>query len=785
METRKFLSIILLMGVFQTSYGQLTDDQVIETVQQAQNQGKKQEEIIYLLTQKGVTQAQLERIKTHHEQERTSRNFETSRERLEKNVSENQHSNVQATENDVFGRNMFNTKKLTFEPNLNIPTPDFYKLGPGDEIIIDIWGNSEISIKQQISPEGCIYISGLGPVYLNGRLIKEASIYLKKVMGKIYSDLNSPEPRTFLNVSLGQIRSIKVNIMGEVIMPGTYTLSSLATVFHALYSAGGVSDVGTLRNIKIFRNGKPLKNIDIYDYILKGDNSCDLTLQDGDNINVGTFQKIVSISGKVIRPMKYEMKKGEKLGQLLEFAGGFTSDAYKKNITLVRKGESEYKMFTIESPEYDSRDLFNGDAIRVDAILDKFENRVSISGAVFRPGDFALSDKLNTIKELIHMAEGLKGDAFLERAILYRNKKDLTVEILSLDLEKLLNNRVEDLQLQHDDRLYIPSRNSLREGYTIEIFGEVKDPRSYPFVDNMTIEDAVVQAGGLKESASVVRIDVSRRIKAPKSSAEAPNETQLFCFALKDNLMIDGKKNFILEPFDEIYVRRSPAYREQQKIQVEGEILYPGIYVKNSVNERLSDLIKRAGGVSSKAYIKGARLIRQMNSDEQMKVTSALKLAKNIQGDSISIASLDIGTSYYVGIDLDQALRKPGSEYDVVLRASDRLHIPNFNSTVKISGAVMYPNAVTYSQKKKLKSYIENAGGFANRAKKRKVYVLYMNGTIATRKHMHYPKVEPGCEIIVPLKSPHKRIGWAGLMGTVTSTTSLAAMVTAILNNTK
>ena len=393
--------------------------------------------------------------------------------------------------------------------------------------------------------------------------------------------------------------------------------------------------------------------------------------------------------------------------------------------------------------------------------------------------------KLNTLKELVSMAEGVKGDAFLERTILYREKEDLTTEILSIDLKKLLNGETEDLQLKNNDRLYVPSRNSLREGYTIEIHGEVKNPQTYSYVDNMTLEDAVVQAGGLKESASVIRVDVSRRIKAPKSTEEVPSEAQLFSFALKDGLTIEGKENFILEPFDEIYVRRSPAYREQQNVYIEGEIMYSGAYAKSNVNERLSDLVKRAGGVTSKAYIKGARLMRQMNKDEYLKVTSALKLARNSQDDSISIASLDIGNSYYVGIDLYKALQHPGSDHDIVLRAGDHLHIPNLNSTVKISGAVMYPNAITYDKNKKLKSYIENAGGYAHRAKKKKVYILYMNGMIATRKHMRNPKIEPGCEIIVPMKTTRKGFGWAEFMSTATSTTSLAAMVTAILNNTK
>lgn len=400
MKIRKSLfAIIILLCIPLVNFAQLTDAQVIETVKQAQAQGKSQDEIILLLSQKGVTQAQVERIKSGYEQPSAGVVQSSNRERLEKVSSENQPISQHLTENDVFGRNMFNNKKLTFEPNLNIPTPDNYKLGPGDEIIIDIWGNSEASIKQQISPEGSIYISGLGPIYLNGKLIQEATAYLKKVFSKIYADLNSSDPKTFLKLSLGQIRSIKVNIMGEVVMPGTYTLPSLATVFHALYSAGGISNVGTLRNIKLYRNGNLLKNIDIYEYITKGNNSCDITLQDGDNLNIGTFEKIISLTGKVKRPMRYELKKEETIKDILEYAGGFSSDAYKKNLTLMRKGNTEYQIFTVESEEYPDLVLNNGDVLRVDAILNKFSNRVTIEGSVYRPGDFALSNKLNTLKE--------------------------------------------------------------------------------------------------------------------------------------------------------------------------------------------------------------------------------------------------------------------------------------------------------------------------------------------------------------------------------------------------
>ena len=787
---RFFIFIVLMLGITGIARAQMSDAQVIEAVKEAQAQGKSQDEIVVMLAEKGVTKEQVMRIKENYEKQGSNQGglSQGNRERVD-TISVGNRDVVLVTEGDqksIFGRNLFSNKNLTFEPSLNIPTPDNYKLGPGDEVIIDIWGNSETTIRQVISPEGNINVSGIGPIYLNGKQIKEASSYLKNMFSRIYSDLSSENSGTFLKLSLGQIRSIQVNIMGEVVMPGTYTLPSLATVFHALYSAGGVNNVGTLRDIVVYRNGKLLKRVDVYEYIMNGDDSFDITLQDGDLINVGTYQKIISISGNVKRPMRYELKNDEGLSKLLDYAGGFTSSAYKKNLNINRKGDTEHQIFTVFSEEYPSFVLADGDVVTVDPILEKYKNRVSINGAVFRDGNYAINDAIKTVKDLVLVAEGPREDAFLDRAILYREKDDLTREVISVDLGKLLNGEIEDIPLKKNDNLYVPSALALREGYVINIRGEVKSPKEYPYVDNMTLEDAVVQAGGLLESASVVRIDVARRIKSPKSTTEAQEEAQLFTFALKDGLMIDGAKSFLLEPFDEIYVRRSPGYREQRNVQVIGEVLYPGVYAKMSVNDRLSDLIKRAGGVTSKAYVKGARLERRLNQDELLRISSAQKLARFTEGDSISMESLDLGKTYYVGIDLEKALANPGGEADLVLREGDVLYVSNYINTVKISGAVMYPNAVTYQRKMKLRDYVDNAGGYSMNAKKRRAYVLYSNGTLAVRRGWKRPKIEPGCEIRVPMKLERKnRFGLPEILSLTTSTTSIAAMVTAILNNTK
>lgn len=789
---RFLIFIVLMLGVTVITYAQMTDTQVIEAVKSAQAQGKSQDEIILMLSQKGVTKEQVLRIKANLEGQGghvgESQIEGTDRMRTNYNFGDRRDSlllGLKKSKNSVYGRELFNNKLLTFEPSLNIPTPGNYKLGPGDEVIIDIWGNSEETIRGVISPEGSINVPNLGPIYLNGKLVDEASAYLKNMLSRIYSDLNSENPGTFLKVSLGQIRSIQVNVMGEVVMPGTYTLPSLASVFHALYAAGGVNNVGTLRDVVLYRNGKAFKHVDIYDYIMNGNNSFDITLQDGDLINVGTYAKIVTVVGKVKRPMQYEMKGEETLGKLLKYAGGFASDAYKKNVNVSRKGDSEFQMYTVYNEDFDNFKLANGDSIMIDSIVNRYENRVSVTGAVYRPGNYAINNSIKTVKDLVNVVEGPREDAFLNRVILYREKEDLTREMLAVDLGKLLRGEIDDIPLKKNDYLYVPSATELRGDYVIDIRGEVKNPRKYPFVENMTLEDAVLQAGGLLESASTVRVDVSRRIKAPNSTEEAPAEAELFTFALKDGLVVEGDPEFTLEPFDEISVRRSPGYREQQNVMVRGEVLYPGVYAKRSSDDRLSDLVKRAGGITSKAYVNGTRLLRRMNADELERVKSAMQLAKHSSRDSVVIDSMAFEQGYYVGINLKEALENPGGESDLVLREGDILLVSNYVNTVKISGAVMHPNAVTYLKKMKYKDYIENAGGYSVDAKKRRAYVLYPNGTLAVCKG-NRTKIEPGSEIIVPLKSKDRnKMGLPEILSLASSTTSIAAMVTAILNNTK
>lgn len=782
------LLLFLVMQVALVSFGQMTDEQVVTMLREAQSQGKSQEEMIVLLTQKGVTREQLERIRANYTEDTRDSVVEsgvTERERTEVPVATVTPQRSERAESRVFGREVFNSELLTFEPNLNIATPDNYVLGPGDEVIIDIWGDSKQTLRQSIAPDGTIIDPQIGPITLNGLTIQEANSRLKNAYSRIYSTMNGEEPTTFMKMSLGEIRSIRVNVMGEVVVPGTYTLPSLASLFHALYCAGGVNNIGSLRAVKVSRGGKPLAEVDIYDYLLKGKSGLDIRLEDGDVIIVPPYQNLVAVSGKVKRPLIYEMKEGEAMADLLDFAGGFTGDAYKEAVRVIRKSGREYQVFNVEKTGFAQFTLTDGDEIAVDSVLARFENRVEIRGAVYRAGMYALDGQVSTVRQLIEKAEGVRDDAFLNRAVLYRDMPNTMREAQSVDVKALLENRVEDIVLRKNDVLYIPSIYDLSEEQTIAVRGAVGNPGTFNYVEGMTLEDVIVQAGGLRESASVVKIDVARRIKNPKSMDVTNVLAENFTLTLKDGLVIDGNENFIIMPFDEIFVRNSPGYQVQQSVTVTGEVLFEGEYVLSEKGQRLSDLVKKAGGINPDAYVSGARLVRQMNEFERRRVESTLRFAQQGIKDSIDVNSLDIGNDYYVGIDLRKALKNPGSEYDVVLRPGDRLIVPEYAGTVKISGGVMYPNVVVYEKGAGLKHYIAQGGGTLPRAKKNRAFIVYMNGTVAKSKAFAKAKPAPGCEIIVPVKPARRGTSLAEIMSLASSTTSIAALVTSIINNTK
>lgn len=797
-----FFCVFIISG---SAYAQsMSDEQVVAYVQQAQASGKSQKQMTSELLRRGVTQEQVLRIKARYEATNSTadgtankptqmrkrgvavgESYEAAEVEDQKTViDEKQDSQAQlgVPARQIFGHNLFTSRNLSFEPSSNLATPVNYRLGPGDEVIIDIWGASENTIRQTISPEGSIQVKDLGPVHLNGMTVKEANSFLQREFSKIYSGIGGNEPNSQIRLTLGDVRTIQINIMGEVAVPGTYTLSAFSTIFHALYRAGGVNRIGSLRGIKLVRGGKTIENLDVYEFILKGKMSDDIRLQEGDVIIVEPYKSLVEIVGKVKRPMYYELKPTETVASLLKYAGDFTGDAYKKAVRIIRKSGREHQVYNVDEMDYSVFRLDDGDLVTIDAVLERFENKVEISGAVYRPGLYQLNGEVNTVKQLIKKAENLRGDAFLNRVILNRERDDYSHEIIAIDLNGLLNGTVADIPLKKDDHLYIPSIHDLKEEETVSIHGEVQNSGTFLHSDNMTIEDLIVQAGGLREAAATTRVTVTRRIKNPKSTVYSSKLAETFTFDTKDGL-ITGADDFYLQPFDMVQVRRSPAYQVQRTVTVAGEVLFSGGYALLKKNERLSDLIKRAGGITPEAYIKGGRLIRKRNDEERRREQDVLRMARSGEGkDSISIGKLVISDTYTVGIDMEKALANPGGFDDIVLREGDVIYIPEYVNTVKISGSVMYPNTVSWQQGAKLKHYIDMSGGYGDMAKKRKVYIIYLNGMVARAKKSNSHLIRPGCEIIVPSKREKQGMKLAEILSMSTTTATMAAMVATMVN---
>ena len=790
------LILLLMLGAAPVAAQNMSDSQVLEYVKEGIRQGKEQKQLASELARKGVTKEQAMRVKQLYEQQNnvnasnatgTDVNESRLREEMKENTSDmlEDHPSTQdlARSNQVFGRNIFNTRNLTFEPSVNIATPLNYRLGPGDEVIIDIWGASQNTIRQQISPDGTINIQKIGPVNLNGLTIAEANDYLKKTLNKIYNGLNNTnDPTSDIRLTLGSIRTIQINVMGEVVQPGTYSLSSFATVFHALYRAGGVSDIGSLRNVQLVRNGRTIATIDVYQFIMKGNIQDDIRLQEGDVVIVPAYDILVKVDGKVKRPMRFEMKKDENLSTLISYAGGFDADAYTRSLRVVRQNGQEYEVNTVKDLDYSVYKMRNGDVVTAEAILNRFTNKLEIRGAVYRPGIYQLNGKLNTVRELVNEAQGLTGDAFLNRAVLYRQREDLTTEVIPVDIKAIMDGTSQNIILAKNDILYIPSIHDLEDRGDVVIHGEVAKPDSYPYADNMTLEDLIIQAGGLREAASVVRVDVSRRIKNPRSTVDNDTIGQIYTFSLKEGFVVDGTPGFVLQPYDEVYVRRSPGYQAQQNVAVEGEILFGGSYAMTSREERLSDLINKAGGTTNYAYLRGAKLTRVATEGEKKRMEDVIRLMSRQLGEAMMDSlGVRVEDHFTVGIDLEKAIANPGSASDLVLREGDVVFIPKNTNTVTINGAVMVPNTVSYIAGKNIDYYLNQAGGYSDNAKKSKKFIVYMNGQVTKVKGSGKKQIEPGCEIIVPSKSK-KRTNMGEILGYATSFSSLGMMIASIAN---
>ena len=842
---RNILSILLLImcPLLATAQSSMTDDQLMQFVIREHNAGTSQQQIVTKLMQRGVDIQQIRRVKAKYERQIkqsglgnvADRAIGEAATRMRQNNGKTKDSNTpeittskdagtsyhiqdittwqqtydensedfirmqaelggllptdsiewlnqllkekELDQKKVFGRDIFNNKELTLEPNMNIATPQNYKLGPGDAVFIDIYGASQKTIEGTISPDGEITIDGFGPVHVSGLTVAQANSKLRSTLGARYSSSQ-------IKLTVGQTKTIMVNVMGEVKVPGTYTLSAFATVFHALYMAGGTNELGTLRSIKVYRNNKLVTVVDIYDYILNGKLTGNIRLADNDVIVVGPYDCLVNITGKVKRPMYYQMKRNESLSTLLKYSGGFAGDAYTKSVRVVRKTGQQRSVFNIEEFDMASFHVSDGDSVSVDSILPRYENTVELKGAVFRPGLYQLGNNINRVRSLIEHAEGITEEAFTNRAVMHRMKADRTLEVVSVDLAGILNGTSADIPLKENDVLFVPTKQDAMVDRTITIHGEVHYPGIYKYADNETIEDFILQAGGLRESASMVKVDVARRVSDPKATVNDSIIARTYSFAIKDGFVVDGTPGFTLMPFDEVYVRKSPGYSAQQNIKVEGQAMFPGTYTLSMKNERLSDILKKAGGVTDLAYTPGARLERRITPDEKLRMQTITNMLNSQSGnDSLDIKKLDLGNTYYVGIELDKAIAEPGGDADIVLREGDRLIIPEYNGTVKISGDVMYPNTVAYEKGKRASYYIDQAGGWGDRAKKSNTYIIYMNGTVA--KVGHNAKIMPGCEIVVPSKPKKDARTLAQILTIGTSVASLATMIATIANIVK
>lgn len=771
---------------------QLSNEQLKLLMQKAINSGMSPSQLEALARAHGMSQAEIDQLKTRAEimsavkpgdnNSSGQRIIPTQNVKYPAPLSKRLAEISLTKGNDqVFGYSLFTNKELTFDPGVNIATPKNYQLGPGDILNIDVWGASQQSYQEIVSPGGKIIISKVGPIFVSGLTIDQATVKIRKYLSKIYAGLD--KGNTFMELSLGGIRSIRVNIVGEVTLPGTYDLSSLSSVFNALYAAGGPAEDGSLRDVKIIRNNNTVATLDFYQFLTKGILSGNMRLQDQDIVFVSPYKDRVEIKGQVKRNMYFDMKPGETLKDLIYYAGGFTGKAYTQRIKIIRKTPQEKKILVVNSDEEDTLKLKNGDVVQVDSILNRFTNRVQITGAVMRPGAFSL-DSSSTLRKLIQNADGLREDAYENRISVYRLKKDLVREAVPVDLKKLLSSNL-TFPMQKNDSVHIPSVFDIREKSFVEIRGQVARPGVYPYTDNIRLEDLIIQSGGILESASMARINIARRVKDTTASENNNQLSQTFQFSIERNGKLpDSVKNFKLSPFDQVFVRKSPSYTPQQLVSIEGEVNYPGKYSIQDRNERISDIIRQAGNLTSQAYLQGASLIRKRTSLLlHQKALESVYASSNPEKNKI-LASNE--RDNVIGIDLEEILKHPGSAADLILQPGDSIQILKRSQTVTVSGAVYHPNVIPYVKGMSLQEYISSAGGFTRDASKRNVYVVYANGSVRkTSKFLFfkgYPPIGPGAEIIVPTKTrTGGRLGATSTIGLSSALASLALVLITIV----
>lgn len=781
---RMFLLAAVVCSTFAAiAQSTMTDIQVLEYVKSGLAQGKSQEVMMRELAARGVDRAQAERVREMYESQKTAvaQEIATTADDRAHTVASEVDITPEAFDEDsqgplVYGRDVFRNKSLNFAPSENLATPKNYRLGPGDEVIIDIFGANQVTLRNKISPEGSINVDVLGPLYLSGMTIEEANKYLKRKLAGIYGGLNRSSAGTDIRLSLGQIRSIQVNVLGDVNHAGTYVVSAFSTVFHVLYLAGGVVEPGSLRNITVNRAGKVVGEVDVYDFLMNGTRESDIRLEEGDVVMVKPYTCLVKIGGEVKRPMYFEMKDGESLQDLIDYAGGFAGGAFTDNVTVVRQNGRSYEVRTVDAADFKGFKMQNGDEVTVSQLNSYYENKLTISGAVYQPGTYEFGGEVKTVRQLVAKAGGVLPDAFLNRAVLHREHDDKTLEVISVNLGKVLSGEAADIVLQKNDELYVTSVSDLRETGTMAISGMVANPGVFPFARNTTVEDLIIMAGGLREGASLARVDIARRKRDASGLVQSDEVGELISISLKDGFVDDGGEKFYLQPYDEVTVHRSPSYNVQTHVTLTGEANFPGSFTMTSRNERLSDLVKKAGGVTNYAYVKGARLFRNMSDEERRQITDILLFHSGDNSQVDTAAVMRMASQYQVAVNLEKAIDNPGSEYDIELVEGDILDIPVVHNTVRVMGQVMIPSVISYEPRMRGNDYIDACGGFSPDAKRAKKYVVHMNGR--SEKLKAGTKILPGDEIIVPTKKKREGVADQTFARIATMSTTVASLGT-------
>ena len=801
------------MNYADTKVDDLSDAQVKQMIQRAESVGYSDAQLEQMAAAQGMKPGEVQKLRDRVEKirksgggavqpgidESTERKADTITNKITRNSKMPTSKSTdlfQSMNPKIFGAELFANSDISFEPNLRMATPRNYVIGPDDELLVDLSGDNEANYKLKVNPEGIVRLQYVGPVAVGGLSIEQATAKIKTVMAGAYPALKSG--RTNLAVNLGNIRSIKITLLGEVVKPGSYTLSSLSTVFNALNASGGPNTNGSFRRIQVIRGNKVVSTIDVYDFLLNGIQKNNIRLQDQDVINIPVYQSRVEMSGEVKRPALFEVMSTESLSDVLRFAGGFSNKAYTAQIKVLQNTNKERKISDVTAEQFDTYGPLNGDKYIVEAILDRFENRVEIAGAVFRPGQFEL-DKGLTLKGLIEKSDGIREDAFLNRGYISRLNPDNSLSLISFDLDKILKGTEADLPLFREDKVTISSIFDLRDEYKVSIQGEVRAPGIFDYADNMRLEDVIQMAGGFKEGATPNRIEISRRIKNSDAMSASALTAEVFNVSVDPNLKIMDT-DFVLKPFDVVSIRSSEGYQVQKQVKLEGEVLYPGTYTIMQKNERISDLIKRAGGLTQTAYADGASLKRPGAEKTNPKDRNAIN---NLEEDDKKLLNLkraqEVGTkdttkaeveqkliqSDLVGIDLVQIIKKPNSRYDLIVEDGDVIRVPRQLQIVKVTGEVLNPNGIVFLPSKNFKQYINGAGGYTANAHRKGAYIKYANGSVeSARKFLffnNFPKVKPGAEILVPKRAERERMSAQSWIGLSTAVASMAAIIVSLL----